>query len=302
MTAASSITLTFAGTARIIAAPTFAELRRILSNTIREGDHAVLDGAAAPGDGRGGLFVYVRDSTDDDDGVTIIRPVDRGPTESGRWKLIARTLAGNASEIAYGGEYASVRDALDALLYVSSTISNFVTTPAVAEVGSTVPSVALSWTLNKPVSSQTIPGIPLDPGTRVTSATGPFTADHSWTLTADDGKTSVSATATLQFQQKRYWGVSASPTLTNDQVLALSSEFATNRNKTVIYDASGGAYPYFCYPVGFGEPSVTVGGLSFSDINSTIQTATNASGYASSYRVVRFNGLQTGSAIVATWG
>lgn len=178
------------------------------------------------------------------------------------------------------------------------------------EVGASAESVVLNWTLSGAESdSQVISngGGDVPVGTTETTITGPFTDDQSWTLTlADinpiDEEVSATATVALNFRHKRYWGVSASTELTNAEILALSSEFATTNDKSVTYNATGGQYPYFCYPESWGAlEAVSVGGLAFSAYTESIQPFTNASGHTESYRVVRFDGLQTGANIQVVW-
>jgi len=90
--------------------------------------------------------------------------------------------------------------------------------------------------------------------------------------------------------------------LDNAGVLALTSEFATDYNKAVTYDATGGKYLYYAFPASFGTPSrVTVGGLTFSDFTVTTLDFTNASGHTETYNVIRLNNMQTGAAINVNW-
>jgi hypothetical protein len=80
------------------------------------------------------------------------------------------------------------------------------------------------------------------------------------------------------------------------------AEFASNFDKAVSYDCTGGKYPYIAYPASFGRPSaVTVGGLAFSDFIVATQDFTNASGFVSSYLVIRLFNLQTGAKISTVW-
>jgi hypothetical protein len=202
--------------------------------------------------------------------------------------------------------------------YVAPAFTSISNNTPVIEVGATVTSVTVSWTLNKVVTSLQITGadshltpnaVPITLPVNTTSQvfTGSYTPSSpvvlSWTLTADDGTNTAGATTNVSFEQKRYWGVSALTSLTNGQILALGhSEFGTNLTKTITYDCTGGAYPYYVYPASFGNPSnVTVGNLTFTDYTITTQSFTNASGYVSTYNVIRFNLLQTGSNIVVSW-
>lgn len=213
--------------------------------------------------------------------------------------------ASDAAHVTYENDtHATVQEALDALLYVPVDITSFSSSVNTVELGITVQSVVLNWTINKLVTSLSITngvGV-VQPSSVSKTVTGPWTADQTWTINASDGKSSDAASVSLQFRQKRYWGTSASETLVDSQIIAFASEFATNRNRSVTYNATGGKYPYYCYPASFGLPTaVTVGGLVFSDFTVTTRAFVNASGYSSTYNIVRFNGIQTGANISVVW-
>ncbi|WP_349616226.1 hypothetical protein [Azotobacter salinestris] len=195
------------------------------------------------------------------------------------------------------------------LLYVPPAIDALLIDGAASltvEMGTSVASVSLSWTLSgsEPESQsidQGVGGVPV--GTTSKVIDGPFTASRTWALTVADTSPAGnpkqdSAAVSLNVRQKRYWGVVDALSLDSADILALASEFATGRPKTVAYDASAGGYPYYCYPAAWGAPSsVKVGGLAFSDYSITTQSFVNASGYAEDYVVIRFNVRQTGSNI-----
>jgi hypothetical protein len=172
------------------------------------------------------------------------------------------------------------------------------------EQGSSVASVTLSWAFNKIMESVTLNGDSIDPASTSATIEGPFTTNQTWTLEASDGANSATASTGLSFEQRRYWGVSASTSLDDAEILALGgSEFATNFGpKAITYDCSGFKYPYIAYPASFGVPNaVTVGGLAFSGFDVMTQDFTNSSGYTQSYNVVRFLNIQTGSNISVVW-
>jgi hypothetical protein len=197
----------------------------------------------------------------------------------------------------------NVGEALDLILYVAVDITAM-TGGSSNEIGSSVASVNLNWVINKDVTSQSISnGVgTIDPDLRTLLVNGPFTSNQTWQLTASDGESSDNASTSLSFFRKRYWGVSPETSLDNSEILALSQEFATNNDKAITYDCTGGRYPYFCYPTSFGAlTSVTVGGLAFSDYTQDVQSFTNASGHTENYYVTRFNGIQTGAAINVVW-
>lgn len=206
-----------------------------------------------------------------------------------------------ADQVEYiNGDIKTVKEALDQLLYISPDITSF-TGGGTYEKGSTINSINLSWTLNKEVTSQSInQGIgDLDISLRkydISEAN--LTEDTTYTLTVSDGKNSDSASTSVLFRQKGYWGVSTETSLTNEQILALSQEFSTGRNQNRTFDCSGGKYFYFVIPTQYCNGiQFKVGGLSFTGMEETTIQLTNASGYEASYNVYRCSNIQTGSAI-----
>jgi hypothetical protein len=200
--------------------------------------------------------------------------------------------ADTASEVSYdNATYANVQAALDGLLYVAPIIKSFSNNVGTVEIGSTVSSLTLAWSLNKAMTSLSINGgVGSVLGLTSKSLTGlSLTDDITYSLTAADGQNTTSAETTIAFRNKRYWGVSASESLDNAGVLGLSgSEFATDFEKSITYDATGGRYLYYAFPETFGTPShVTVGGLAFSDFTVSILSFTNASGHTEAYNVIR---------------
>lgn len=217
---------------------------------------------------------------------------------------VAVTPAGLAN---YKMRLAVLEAQMAQLLYVPIAINSFTSSPNTVEIGSSVASVVLNWNVNKPATNQTMSNYSgtLQPTDNNATVTGPFSSDRSWTLTVTDGQTTVSSTASLAFRNKRYWGVSPNTTLSNSEIIALSSEFSTSRVKDITYNASVGSganYIYYAYPTSFGTLSaVTVGGLAFSDFTTTIVNFVNASGYTAQYNLVRINNIQTGSNIMVHW-
>jgi len=214
-----------------------------------------------------------------------------------------------ASDITFdNGTYATVEAALNALFYVpvTASISNNINT---VETGTAVTSVVLTWIINgsKPLTSQTIGGVAVTPLTLRTETisipAGLNNVNTSYTLSATDGQTTATPSTSVAFLPKVYYGPSANATLTNAQILGLTgSTLAGSKGRTMTFNCTGGAYPYYCYPSSFGAPTtVTVGGLQFSDYTVNTQSVTNAQGYVQNYNVIKFNSLQNGANINVVW-
>ena len=187
----------------------------------------------------------------------------------------------------------------NALFYVDPSITSFTNNIGTVEVGTSVASVTLAWTLNKTVTTQTVtPGGSVTPGTTTLIEAGPWTATQAFGLTVGDGTSTTSASTTASFSNKRYWGVNANTSLDDAAIIALSSEFAASRavSKTI---ASAGQYIYVCYPAAWGTASFTVNGLPNTAWTLAVQSFTNASGYISSYNVYKSDNVLTGTYIIA---
>lgn len=113
------------------------------------------------------------------------------------------------------------------------------------------------------------------------------------------GAQTVTKTISYTFKLKKYWGVSAKATLTNADVLALSSGWADSRAMSATsFNCSGGKYPYYVIPASlYPGLEVWVGGLRNTDLVVTDMNVTNASGSTDAYKVVRLGNIQTSSDI-----
>lgn len=209
----------------------------------------------------------------------------------------------DAGDVAYtNSQYPAMhtlQDAMDKLLYITPSVS--ISGGGNYEIGSTRASTVLTWTWNKTITEQSLnQGIgSLDPALRAYTYNTAISSDTTFTITGSDGQTSKSASTSVKFLPKRYWGVSAKTSLTDEEIIALSSELSTSRLQTRTFDCSGGKYFYFAIKTSYCNGiEFKVGGLSFSDMIVETRNFTNASGYTDSYNVYRVNNIQTGSAIV----
>lgn len=184
--------------------------------------------------------------------------------------------------------------------YIELFILSFTNAVGAAEIGSTVNTDLLSWTLNTtPVSQFLDHGIGFVPvGTLFYNDTGPWTTDQTWTLTCTDTVKSVSATTSLLFLPKIYWGANAATTLATDaDVIALSSQLASSFVTSQIITCAA-QYIYFAIPTAYGTPNFNVNGLLNTAWTLVTRGFTNASGYTQSYDIYRSDNLLTGTYVV----
>ena len=207
-----------------------------------------------------------------------------------------------ASDVAYTNEQYpamhTLQDAMDRLLYVTPSVS--ISGGGSYEIGSTRATTTLTWSWNKTIVSQSLnQGIgSLEPTIRTYVYNTPINSNTTFTITGTDGTTSKSASTSVSFLPKRYWGVSANTSLTDADILALSSELSTSRTQTRTFDCSGGKYFYFVIRTSYCNGiSFKVNGLAFSDMDLETRNIVNAQGYTASYNIYRVHNIQTGSAI-----
>lgn len=129
------------------------------------------------------------------------------------------------------------------------------------------------------------------------TASSNITKTTNITIKADYGSQSVTKSLIYSFKYKKYWGTSASATLTNANILALTGNtWADSRAMNATnFDCTGGKYPYYVIPASiYTGLEVWVGGLKNTDIVVTDITLTNASGGSAAYKVIRLANMQTG--------
>jgi len=189
-----------------------------------------------------------------------------------------------------------LQDAVNQILYVAP-VANLSLTTSQVEIGATVTSETLNWTWNKTILAQSIDqgiGV-LAPNLRTLNLTGlSITSNTTWTLTGDDGVNTATASATLSFLNKRFWGVSSVANPVGTDLDSLSSELSTTRAQSRSLSASA-QYMYFAWPSTFGTPTFTVNGLLNTAWVKTTLTYTNLHGHAASYDVYRSTFLQNGT-------
>lgn len=204
-----------------------------------------------------------------------------------------------AANLAAGTGISITKDAGVTTIALATTFAAALAGGSTSEVGVSVPTASLTWSFTKTITAQELAGtgtVPPALTDRAQAATGPYTTDTTFTITGHTGTENASATTTVAFQYKRYWGVSASASLNTAGVLALSgAELATARQQTRVMTPSA-QYMYFAFPSTFGTPTFKSNG--FNDTawsKTTIAGFVNASGATVSLDVWRSDNLVTGT-------
>lgn len=154
--------------------------------------------------------------------------------------------------------------------------------------------INLSWTYDRDIESQSINNESLSIGIRAKQYIN-VTSDTTYTLKAIQGGQTYTKSVSAQFRIKKYYGVSANSTLTNDEILALSSTWAVRTQGSTTFDCTSGKFPYYILPTSMVSGiQFWIGGLRNTDWNEEVCEVTNSYGHKESYTIYRLNSIQTG--------
>ena len=220
-------------------------------------------------------------------------------------KLINKKVETEAGLVSYDNtRYPTVEDALNSLMKIPPVILNFSATNAVFEYGSTVTSLQISWSFNKPMSKVTLkngsteiadlsinPGELIDAsGTRVVTGLS-ITTDSAIALVAeDDNGIATLKSIRVEFQNSFLYGSMDPNGVVNQGTLVdLSKSPLMDKpnGKFVEIDCADGKYPVLAFPSLWGvemHQIVFANGYSNEWEKKTVDFV-NASGATASYDV-----------------
>lgn len=161
------------------------------------------------------------------------------------------------------------------------------------EKGSTR-TINLTWDYDRDIMSQSVNGETIAVDIRTKEYTD-VVSDSTYNLSAVyDGQTYTKSTS-VEFRLKKYYGVSAHETLTDEEVLALNASWAARVQSSTVFDCTGGKYPYYILPASMASGiQFWIGGLRNSDWTAEVRDITNTYGHTESYTIFRLNSIQTG--------
>lgn len=182
------------------------------------------------------------------------------------------------------------------LAYEPIEITSFTHDAGVKEIGSTAPSVTLSWALSKDPASQNIDGTPVSLEARTYSfGSANLTGNKTYKLTVTDERdTEVSKTTTVTFLNGVYYGVGSvnADNTNNEFIQSLTKVLSDTRVRDFTVNANTGEYIFYCIPTRLGIPTFFVGGFEGGFDQLKTISYTNPSGYEEDYAVYR--SVQTG--------
>ena len=135
----------------------------------------------------------------------------------------------------------------------------------------------------------------------VASVTKNTAGSHTFTIKAQNSNNvEFSRTITFNWLAKRFWGVSSSEELTDAELLTFSQELASNKNKSLKYDCTGGKYFYFAYPSSFGDANnITVESMAWNGFVLVKRNVVNINGVSIPMNIYRSMELLNGQVNVA---
>lgn len=225
---------------------------------------------------------------------------------------IVQLIDDNLSDL--GERVGTMEQSLADLTYNEIAYTDASISQSVAECGSTIDGITLSWSLNKAPVSQTAAcassvgthsiGADVREYTFERSYSSDTTGDTFFTLTATDER-GVAATKKLwlKFWNGVYYGAATEPAAYDSAfVLGLDKTLRDDKLPSFTVDAGAGEYIYYCIPVrivnAYGECSFNVGGLDGGFSLWTGFKFTNANGYTESYYVYRSDNAGLGETAV----
>ena len=180
------------------------------------------------------------------------------------------------------------------------SIASFTNSHPLEEIGSTVNSTTLNWTLGGGAATAQSLNHGLGTvavGTLSKGDWASYSTNRTYTLTVTNANGSASANSTVAFLNGVYYGVSNLTSLNDAQILALTRQLQSTRIQTRTL-APNNEYLYLAWPTSYGTPIFVVNGLLDTDWVLVTRAFVNASGYSESYDIYRSGNLLFGNQIV----
>lgn len=219
------------------------------------------------------------------------------------------TLGGTAEVVKYSNdsypELSNVDLALDKILakiyYVTPSILSFSMNPATTEyeMGTVIPADTLtfSWSVNKEIKNQALTDCQIAVDDRSAVYGSDLSSTKTFILNVSDGENTATATKKISFLNKVYWGNAAEPEEYNSAfILGLSNnKLVTTSKADYNFTAGEGEYGYFAVPKAMKFSSIWVNGFQADVEEVTTISFTNASGFSTSYTILRTSKTGLGS-------
>ena len=178
-------------------------------------------------------------------------------------------------------------------------IKSFTCQPSTVEIGTTLPSLSLSWSYNRDIKAQRLDGKTIDATLRSQTLTGLFSESRTFRLEVDSYSKTISATANFNVMNRVYWGVTGLHLSVDQLISKLQSELRNTRKKTFTVTAGVDQYIYYAYPSRYGNAIFMVGGFEGGFEKVLTTEITNASQYTEEYIIYRSTNQNLGATTVS---
>lgn len=203
-----------------------------------------------------------------------------------------------------GDQLERIRQQIADIQYVPIEILSFSNNINVAEIGSTVNEIALTWKLNKAPKSGTLNSISisgeLKANQSVTIGNAALKTDSVFTLEVIDekGKT-VQGKTTISFYRGIYYGVSGIPAkMDSTFIRSLARSLQSNQAKTFTVNSGASQYVWYALPDRYEDPVFNVGGFDGGFSKVSTLSFKNSSGYTETYKIYRSDNSNLGKKTV----
>lgn len=215
------------------------------------------------------------------------------------------TISGGfADSKVVGDQLKQITQQIEDIQYISIEILTFSNNINIAEMGSTVNEITLTWKLNKVPASATLNSLAIS-GTlkaeqTVTIRDAALNADVIFTLSVTDEKNaSVQKNTVVTFYNGIYYGASVVPEdIDSSFIRTLSKSLQSGRAKTFTVNSGADQYVWFALPARYGTPVFNVGGFDGGFAKVSALSFMNLSGYTEEYTVYRSDNSSIGKKTV----
>lgn len=187
----------------------------------------------------------------------------------------------------------SLKEEIANIRYTPIEILSFSNNVNIAELGSTVNEISLTWKLNKIPRSATLNNVSvsgeLKADQSVTIIDAALTTDSIFTLAVTDEKNkTVQKKSSIAFYNGVYYGCAIIPTkLDSVFVRGLNKSLQKDQVKTFTVNSGVNQYVWYALPTRYGEAVFNVGGFDGDFTKISEISFENSSGYTEEYAVYR---------------
>lgn len=203
-----------------------------------------------------------------------------------------------------GDQLKYIRQQIADIQYIPIEILSFSNNVNIAELGSTVNEITLTWKLNKIPKSATLNNISISGELKadqsVTIRDAALTADSIFTLAVTDEKNkTVQKKSSIAFYNGIYYGSAIIPTkLDSAFVRGLNKSLQKDQVKTFTVNSGANQYVWYALPSRYEDPVFNVGGFDGGFSKVSTLSFKNSSGYTETYKIYRSDNSNLGKKTV----